>query len=76
MASRITLAFAPTAGFAPRSALLRAWAAASMMLQARSTRRMLAEMEPRMLADIGASRSDAQMEAARPFWDVASRRRA
>lgn len=50
--------------------LRRVWAAAGAMLQARQTRRLLAEMDGRLLADIGASRGDAMMEANRPFWDV------
>lgn len=45
------------------------WGAVSAMIQARRTRQQLAEMEPRMLADIGLSRSDAQLEAGRAFWD-------
>ena len=48
----------------------QAWAFVCAMVQARQTRRMLAEMDGRLLADIGASPSDAQMEANRPFWDV------
>lgn len=35
----------------------------------RDTRRQLAEMDDRMLADIGVSRAAAQFEAARPAWD-------
>jgi uncharacterized protein YjiS (DUF1127 family) len=35
------------------------------MLEARRTRRALAEMEPRLLSDIGISRFDALREAAR-----------
>lgn len=31
-------------------------------------RRDLAELEPRLLRDIGLSRADAAMEAAKPFW--------
>ena len=45
------------------------WAAAREASRVRTTRRMLAEMDGRMLADIGVSRSDAEREAARPFWD-------
>jgi len=45
------------------------------MVRARQTRQLLAEMDDRMLADVGASRSDAMMEGARPFWAVSSRRR-
>ena len=50
--------------------LHRAWAAVGAMMQARQTRRLLADMDTRMLADIGSSRGDAMMEANRPFWDV------
>ncbi|MFD1111967.1 DUF1127 domain-containing protein [Pseudoroseomonas ludipueritiae] len=60
-------------GFAPGHATLnlrRAWMAASAMLQARQTRRLLAKMDSRLLADIGASRADAAMEANRSFWDI------
>lgn len=61
------------ASFAPSRApfsLSRVWTSAATMLRARQTRRLLAEMDTRMLADIGTSRGDAMMEAARPFWDV------
>ncbi|MCK8782791.1 DUF1127 domain-containing protein [Roseomonas sp. NAR14] len=34
------------------------------------TRRELAAMDERMLADIGLSRSDAAREANRPFWEI------
>ncbi len=46
------------------------------MLRARQTRSILGQMSPHMLADIGLSPADAQTEAARPFWDIASRRSA
>ncbi len=45
------------------------------MVRARRTRRMLGEMDDRMLADIGVGRGDALEEAARPMWDLARRRR-
>ena len=38
-------------------------------LQAIETRRHLAEMDDRMLRDIGITRLDARMEAARSPWD-------
>jgi uncharacterized protein YjiS (DUF1127 family) len=44
-------------------------------LQAIESRRHLAEMDRRMLADIGISRSEALEEAARAPWDLAPRRR-
>lgn len=43
------------------------------MVRAHQTRRMLAEMDDRMLADIGVSRGDASVEAARLAWDTAPR---
>ncbi|ONH82259.1 hypothetical protein APZ41_015645 [Roseomonas mucosa] len=39
------------------------------------SRRQLAEMDDRMLSDIGISRSEALTEAARPAWDLEQRRR-
>ncbi|APT57352.1 hypothetical protein RGI145_09845 [Roseomonas gilardii] len=39
------------------------------------SRRHLAEMDDRMLSDIGISRGEALTEAARPAWDLESRRR-
>ena len=41
-----------------------------LMLEARRTRRLLAEMDHHLLADIGIGLGDAQMEACRPFWDL------
>lgn len=43
--------------------------------EAIETRRYLAEMDRRMLADIGISRSEALEEAARAPWDLMPRRR-
>jgi uncharacterized protein YjiS (DUF1127 family) len=40
------------------------------MLALRRQRSALAEMDARMLADIGLSREQARHEAARPLWDV------
>jgi uncharacterized protein YjiS (DUF1127 family) len=45
------------------------------VLRAIETRRQLAEMDQRMLADIGLSRSEALEEAGRAPWDLAPRRR-
>jgi uncharacterized protein YjiS (DUF1127 family) len=42
------------------------------MLHAIETRQQLAEMDDRMLKDIGISRADALREADRAPWDVAS----
>ena len=53
----------------------QAWSLVCAMLQARRTRRILAEMDAHQLADIGASRGEAQFEAARPFWDLVPRRK-
>jgi uncharacterized protein YjiS (DUF1127 family) len=50
--------------------LQRAWALAAAMLRARRTRRLLVDMDGRLLADIGTSRADAATEANRPFWDL------
>ncbi len=52
----------------------QAWTALMQMARARQTRRLLAEMDDRMLADIGIGRGDALMEASRAPWDVATRR--
>lgn len=63
--------FAP--GFAFRRgtfSLRRVWTIAGAMLQVRQTRRLLAEMDNRLLADIGTSRADAAKEANRPLWDI------
>ncbi len=49
------------------------WARLGAMIQARHTRHLLMDMEPRMLADIGIGRSEAMHEANRPFWDVDGR---
>ena len=46
-----------------------------LMLRARRTRRLLGEMDDRMLADIGIGRGDAIVEAARPAWDLRPTRR-
>ena len=48
----------------------RLWTVAIAMLRARQTRRLLAEMDGHILADIGISRADAATEADRPFWDI------
>ncbi|HYZ64983.1 MAG TPA: DUF1127 domain-containing protein [Acetobacteraceae bacterium] len=68
----------PLIQFAPRGGLRAlaglAWARVGLMLEARQTRRLLGEMDDRMLADIGVGRGDALMEASRPMWDVEARR--
>ncbi len=45
------------------------------MLRARATRRLLREMDDRLLSDIGVGRGDAMDEASRPMWDLAQRPR-
>ncbi len=57
-----------------RARMRQAWAALMEMARARQTRRLLAEMDDRMLADIGIGRGDAMMEARRAPWDVSRRR--
>lgn len=44
------------------------------MLRARATRRLLTQMDDRLLADIGVGRGDAIYEARRPMWDLTRRR--
>lgn len=64
----------PRTGVA-RMALSYTWAHLGVMLRARATRRLLMEMDDRMLADIGIDRGTALTEASRAMWDVAPRRR-
>lgn len=63
--------FVPSRSLRPR----HLWTLARAMMQARQTRRLLGEMDERMLADIGVGRGDALVEASRPMWDLAPRRR-
>ena len=63
-----TFAFIPTGRARPS---LRTWL--SVMVRTAQTRRLLAEIDGRMLSDIGVTRSDAQHEASRPAWDTACR---
>ncbi len=75
MAARSTLNEVRFVQPATGSALLhQAWTALTQMARARQTRRLLAEMDDRMLADIGIGRGDAMMEASRAPWDLAARR--
>ena len=66
------------ARFAPRGtarpSVQGGWAALVTMLRARRTRRLLLEMDDRMLADIGIDRGEAWMEATRSPWDLKPRR--
>lgn len=74
MAAHLIQAFPATQAHTARFSAQKVWALACSMFRARQTRRMLAEMDHRLLADIGATPSDAHMEAARPFWDFQPRR--
>jgi len=61
--------------YAPRtrpSWARRTWQWLAQVKRVRDSRRDLAEMDPRMLADIGVSRATAQSEAARPAWDCSA----
>ena len=57
----------------PAQMLRQAWMALAEMRHARRTRRLLTEMDDRMLADIGIGRGDALMEASRASWDIGRR---
>jgi uncharacterized protein YjiS (DUF1127 family) len=46
----------------------------AMMWEAWRSRHILAELDPRLLKDIGISRGEAQAEIARAPWDVEPRR--
>ena len=48
----------------------RVLARLSEMRRAHRTRRLLAEMDDRLLSDIGIGRGDALMEASRAPWDI------
>ena len=68
----LVLGFLASAGVGPgQRVLARARARLRLMLNAMRTRRLLAEMDERMLRDIGISRAQARAEAARWPWDVA-----
>lgn len=47
-----------------------AWQTLQAMILAWRTRRLLAQLDDRTLADIGVGRGDALMEARRPLWDI------
>ncbi|TDH61873.1 DUF1127 domain-containing protein [Dankookia rubra] len=71
MAIRSTLSFGSLArtAAAPKAPRPGLW----VMLRAIWTRRQLAEMDDRMLRDIGISRVDALQEADRLPWDLTPR---
>lgn len=46
------------------------WQLAQARASVRRERQMLASLDDRMLKDIGLTRADANLEAARPSWDV------
>jgi uncharacterized protein YjiS (DUF1127 family) len=71
MAIRSTLSFGllARATSTPKSPHLGFWT----MFRALQTRRQLAEMDDRMLRDIGISRVDALQEADRLPWDLTPR---
>ncbi len=58
----------------PTQLLRQVWMVLAEMRRARRTRRLLTEMDDRMLADIGIGRGEALMEASRAPWDLGSRR--
>jgi uncharacterized protein YjiS (DUF1127 family) len=59
--------FRPRTSSRPRHGALHRLA---LMLGAWRTRRILAEMDPRLLKDIGVSRAEAQAEAGRAPWVI------
>ncbi len=74
MAARGTLTQVRFVPHSSGGAIVRqAWAALAEMRRARRTRRLLAEMDDRMLADIGIGRGEAVMEASRAPWDAGRR---
>ena len=70
-----TRSMATVYAFPTRSGAMRPrlWARLAQAFEMRRTRRLLAEMDDRMLADIGMDRADASNEADRPVWDIAGR---
>ena len=84
MAARLTLStvrFVPATtlrgslrGLGGQLSLGRIWTSFTRVMRARQTRQLLAEMDDRMLADIGVGRGDAITEASRAPWDLHERR--
>lgn len=58
---------------APRRALRHCFRQLQAMRRAMRERRALAVMDARMLADIGLSRAEAEIEINRKPWDIAPR---
>jgi uncharacterized protein YjiS (DUF1127 family) len=71
MFARQSLVFAPRRRMPFRLSWHRAVQTVRVSLRTIMTRRGLAEMDARMLSDIGVSRADAARECSRTFWDVA-----
>lgn len=72
--------FRPAASVAGHGGSLRAWAAGlrsrwALMRRAAETRRELGALDPRLLADIGVGRAEAELEAERWPWDLGAARR-
>jgi uncharacterized protein YjiS (DUF1127 family) len=70
--------FRPAVSVAGRGGSLRAWAGAlrsrwALMRRAAETRRELGTLDPRLLADIGVSRAEAEREAERWPWDLGTK---
>ena len=60
--------------FAARRARVSMRRYLALMFDAWRTRRILAEMDPWQLKDIGVSRAEAQAEVSRAPWDFTTRR--
>ena len=73
MATTSNVTWLSPAHAASRPAARRRLPSLAAMWQAAMTRRTLAQMDDRMLADIGIGRADAATEAARLPWDVTIR---
>lgn len=65
----------PARGFSIRRAIAGAVSVLHEMMRARASRRLLTEMDDRLLSDIGIGRGDAQHEASRSMWDLTPHRR-
>ena len=60
----------PAVGEPLRDRLGRLWARLMQMRRAAETRRELGQLEPRLLADMGLNRAEADWEANRWPWDL------